>query len=119
MAGGRSRNGVASLQQPNPTRFQRITPHPPTSCIIRARLTAEVALGQVGIVLGLQVSRLARNNAEWYRLLDLCGLADTLIGDADGIITPPAPRLEGHHERSRTPRPARPARRWHPQQGGL
>src|SRR6266511_3892784 len=36
MAGGRSRNGVASLQQPNPTRFQWITPHPPTSCIIRA-----------------------------------------------------------------------------------
>src|SRR6266511_1652513 len=42
-----------------------------------SRLTAEVALGQVGILLGLQVSRLARNNAEWYRLLDLCGLADT------------------------------------------
>ena len=50
-----------------------------------ARLTAEVALGHVGIVLGLEVSRLARNNAEWYRLLDLCGLTDTLIGDADGI----------------------------------
>ena len=38
-----------------------------------AELTAEVALGQVGIVLGLEVSRLARNNADWYRLLDLCG----------------------------------------------
>src|SRR5262249_16740229 len=48
-----------------------------------ARLTAEVALGHVGIVLGLEVSRLARNNADWYRLLDLCGLADTLIADAD------------------------------------
>jgi DNA invertase Pin-like site-specific DNA recombinase len=36
-----------------------------------ARLTAEVALGHVGIVLGLEVSRLARNNADWYRLLDL------------------------------------------------
>jgi DNA invertase Pin-like site-specific DNA recombinase/predicted DNA-binding transcriptional regulator AlpA len=53
-----------------------------------ARLTAEVALGHVGIVLGLEVSRLARNNAEWYRLLDLCGLTDTLIGDADGIYHP-------------------------------
>jgi DNA invertase Pin-like site-specific DNA recombinase/predicted DNA-binding transcriptional regulator AlpA len=53
-----------------------------------ARLTAEVALGHVGIVLGLEVSRLARNNADWYRLLDLCGLADTLIGDADGIYHP-------------------------------
>jgi len=50
-----------------------------------ARLTAEVALGHVGIVLGLEVSRLARNNADWYRLLDLCGLTDTLIADADGI----------------------------------
>src|ERR1700745_2763497 len=52
------------------------------------RLTAEVALGHVGIVLGLEVSRLARNNADWYRLLDLCGLTDTLIGDADGIYHP-------------------------------
>ena len=53
-----------------------------------ARLTADVALGQVGIVLGLEVSRLARNNVDWYRLLDLCGLTDTLIGDADGIYHP-------------------------------
>ena len=50
-----------------------------------ARLTAEVALGHVGIVLGLEVSRLARNNADWYRLLDLCGITNTLIGDGDGI----------------------------------
>src|SRR5712691_3179322 len=53
-----------------------------------ARMTAEVALRHVGIVLGLEVSRLARNNADWYRLLDLCGLTDTLIGDADGIYHP-------------------------------
>ena len=53
-----------------------------------ARLTAEVALGHVGIVLGLEVSRLARNNADWYRLLDLCGITNTLIGDADGIYHP-------------------------------
>src|SRR6516225_2806226 len=39
-----------------------------------ARMTAEVALGHVGIVFGLEVSRLARNNADWYRLLDLCGM---------------------------------------------
>ena len=43
-----------------------------------ARLTAEVALGHVGIVLGLEVSRLARNNADWYRLLDLCGITKDL-----------------------------------------
>src|SRR6201997_2273256 len=53
-----------------------------------ARMTAEVGLGQVGIVLGLEVSRLARNNADWYRLLDLCGLTHTLIGDGDGIYHP-------------------------------
>lgn len=53
-----------------------------------AHMTARVALGQVDIVLGLEVSRLARNNAEWYRLLDLCGVTDTLIGDADGIYHP-------------------------------
>lgn len=53
-----------------------------------ARMTAEVALRRVGIVLGLEVSRLARNNADWYRLLDLCGVTDTLIGDADGIYHP-------------------------------
>jgi len=53
-----------------------------------SRLTADVALRHVGIVLGLEVSRLARNNADWYRLLDLCGLTDTLIGDADGVYHP-------------------------------
>ena len=53
-----------------------------------ARLTAEVALGHVGLVLGLEVSRLARNNADWYRLLDLCGMTDTLIGDGDGLYHP-------------------------------
>ena len=53
-----------------------------------ARLTADVALGHVGLVLGLEVSRLARNNADWYRLIDLCGLSDTLIGDADGVYHP-------------------------------
>src|SRR6202451_712951 len=53
-----------------------------------ARLTSEVALAHVGIVLGLEVSRLARNNADWYRLLDLCGITDTLIGDSDGIYHP-------------------------------
>jgi DNA invertase Pin-like site-specific DNA recombinase len=53
-----------------------------------ARLTSEVALANVGIVLGLEVSRLARNNADWYRLLELCGVTDTLIGDSDGVYHP-------------------------------
>ncbi len=51
-------------------------------------MTVKVALGQVGIILGIEVSRLARNNAEWYRLLDLCAMTDTLIGDDDGLYHP-------------------------------
>ena len=51
-------------------------------------LVAEVALGQVGIVLALEVSRLARDNAAWYRLLDLAGVCDTLVCDGDGIYHP-------------------------------
>ena len=53
-----------------------------------AELAAQVGLGQVGIVLALEVSRLARNNADWYRLLDLAGMTDTLIADADGLYHP-------------------------------
>jgi len=52
------------------------------------RMISEVALGHVGIILGLEVSRLARNNADWYRLLELCGVTDTLIGDNDGVYHP-------------------------------
>jgi DNA invertase Pin-like site-specific DNA recombinase len=53
-----------------------------------AELAAQVGLGQVGIVLALECSRLARNNADWYRLLDLAGTCDTLIADTDGIYHP-------------------------------
>jgi DNA invertase Pin-like site-specific DNA recombinase/transposase len=52
------------------------------------KMAAQIALGRAGIVLGLEVSRLARNNADWYRLLDLCGMTDTLIGDSDGLYHP-------------------------------
>ncbi len=51
-------------------------------------LVADVGLGKAGIVLGIEVSRLARNNADWYQLLDLCALTDTLIADADGVYHP-------------------------------
>ncbi|MDA8043722.1 MAG: recombinase family protein [Actinomycetota bacterium] len=51
-------------------------------------LVADVGLGKVGLVLGIEVSRLARRNADWYHLLDLCALTATLIGDADGIYDP-------------------------------
>lgn len=52
------------------------------------KLVAEVGLGHVGIVLGLEVSRLARNSVEWSRLLEICALTDTLILDEDGIYDP-------------------------------
>ena len=51
-------------------------------------LVAAVGLGQVGLVLGIEVSRLARRNADWYHLLDLCAMTDTLIADADGLYQP-------------------------------
>lgn len=52
------------------------------------RLVTEVSLGRAGIVLGLEVSRLARNNTDWHRLLEICALTDTLILDEDGIYDP-------------------------------
>jgi len=52
------------------------------------KLVAAVGMGQVGIVLGLEVSRLARNSAEWHRLLEICALTETLILDEDGLYDP-------------------------------
>src|SRR5918994_4637201 len=54
------------------------------------QLVSEVALGKAGIVLGLEVSRLARNSADWHRLIELCSLTGTLILDEDGIYDPAA-----------------------------
>jgi DNA invertase Pin-like site-specific DNA recombinase len=52
------------------------------------KLVAEVSMGRAGIVLGLEVSRLARNCADWHRLLELCALSETLICDEDGLYNP-------------------------------
>ncbi len=52
------------------------------------RLVADVALGRVGVVVGIEVSRLARRNADWYNLMDLCALTNTLIADGDGVYHP-------------------------------
>jgi DNA invertase Pin-like site-specific DNA recombinase len=78
-----------------------------------AELAAQVGLGQVGIVQSLECSRLARNNADWYRLLDLAGMADTLIADADDVYhpalqRPPAAGHERNHVRGRAAHPAGP-----------
>ena len=52
------------------------------------RLVSEVGMGRAGIVMGLEVSRLARNSADWHRLLEICAFADTLILDEDGVYDP-------------------------------
>ena len=52
------------------------------------KLMTEVSLGHVGLVMGLEVSRLARNNADWARLLEICAITDTLILDEEGVYNP-------------------------------
>ena len=52
------------------------------------RLVADVGLGRVGVVMGLEVSRLARNSSDWHRLLEICALSETLILDEDGLYDP-------------------------------
>jgi DNA invertase Pin-like site-specific DNA recombinase len=53
------------------------------------RLVADVGLGKVGLVLGLEVSRLARSSSDWHHLLEICALTGTLILDEDGLYDPP------------------------------
>jgi len=52
------------------------------------KMVAQVSLSRVGLVMGLEVSRLARNNADWQRLLELCAMTETLILDEDGMYDP-------------------------------
>jgi DNA invertase Pin-like site-specific DNA recombinase len=52
------------------------------------RLVAEVGLGNVGLVLGIEMSRLARSCRDWHQLLEICSLFDTLIADVDGVYDP-------------------------------
>src|SRR5205085_12433854 len=52
------------------------------------RLVGEVGMGLAGLVIGLEVSRLARNSSDWHRLLEICALTDTLILDEDGLYDP-------------------------------
>ena len=65
--------------------------HSGASSVDRAgfqQLVSEVGLGKAGIVMGLEVSRLARNSTDWHRLLEICALTDTLILDEDGLYDP-------------------------------
>lgn len=52
------------------------------------RLVAEVGLDHVGIILGIEMSRLARCSKDWHQLLEICGLFGTLIADTDGVYDP-------------------------------
>jgi DNA invertase Pin-like site-specific DNA recombinase len=52
------------------------------------RLVTEITMGHVGLVLGIEMSRLARSGADWYQLLELCALSDALLADADGVYDP-------------------------------
>jgi DNA invertase Pin-like site-specific DNA recombinase len=54
------------------------------------RLLSEVALDRVGVILGVEMSRLARSCKDWYQLLELCALFGTLICDLDGLYDPAA-----------------------------
>ena len=52
------------------------------------RLVTEITLGHVGLVLGIEMSRLARSGADWHQLLELCALSGALLADADGVYDP-------------------------------
>jgi DNA invertase Pin-like site-specific DNA recombinase len=52
------------------------------------QLAADVGMRRIGIVVGLDVTRMSRNNSDWHQLLDLCGICDTLIADCDGLYHP-------------------------------
>ena len=51
-------------------------------------MVGEIGMGNVGVVLGLEVSRLARNSSDWHRLVEICAFTDTLIVDEDGVYDP-------------------------------
>src|SRR3984885_13240850 len=52
------------------------------------RLMTEVSLNHVGVVLGLELSRLSRSNKDWHQLIDVCGIFNTLLSDQDGVYDP-------------------------------
>ena len=86
-------------------------------------LIARVTLGEVGIILSYDVTRLARNCSDWYPLLDLCGYRQCLIADRDGVYDPgigerpPPVRPQGHDLRGRAAHHARPPDRRPAEQG--
>src|SRR5512133_1657598 len=95
--GGRHRDRLAVVYVRQST-LQQVGRHPESTRLQYAlaerapqlgwppeRLVAEVGLGRVGLVLGVEVSRLARSCRDWHQLLEICALFDTLIADSDGV----------------------------------
>ena len=88
------------------------------------RLMAEVGLNHVGIVLGLELSRLSRSNKDWHQLVDVCGIFNTLLGDQDGVYDSSdgndrlTARDEGRDERIRIGDTSQSLVAGHSQQGG-
>jgi len=103
LGGGHCRTGVTAFLYHGMARgLALMAAKPPTPTVARqgtpasamadmacdSALVSRVAMGQVGVVLGLEVSRLARNNADWHRLIELAALSGTLIVDEDGLYDP-------------------------------
>ena len=86
-------------------------------------MLAEVSSDRVGLILGLEMSRLARSCKDWHALLELCAIYRTLLGDADGLYDPSqyndrlAARLERDHERSGIAHSQEPSSAGHVEQG--
>ena len=72
------------------------TPGPPSEGrLVFQRLVAEVSLGRVGLVLGIEMSRLARSCLDWHQLLEICAVFDTLIADPEGVYDPEVATMTG------------------------
>ena len=67
-----------------------IPPPPPRGVMVSIGLLAEVGLDHVGIILGIELSRLARSNKDWAQLIELCAIFRTLLADHDGLYDPTA-----------------------------
>ena len=73
------------------TKIRAAPAAPPHTAPDSSAWPPEVVLGKVGIVLMLEASRLARNNSDWYRLIEICGVSGTLIADESAVYNPREP----------------------------
>ena len=57
------------------------------------RLLAEVTMDHVGLIVGIEMSRMARNNKDWHHLMEMCAVFGTILADEDGIYDPRDPKI--------------------------